>query len=298
MKGSALLATFLAITLATPALGATTKVPTPQLTVKPLAATISTQLSAGDEVAQMMSTSNGIVLLGTLETTTSPLITAVPLGGSDGFIVALDTKGNHLWDLRLGTSGDDVATAGLIDNTGNIWVAGASAASMTTPAPGLNQLMLWEISPTGTLLNTFKRTLSDIDVPTSITQKGVNLLITGASNKPGLATFSLTATLFGKIGAPKNSNIAPAAATQFFTSMSAAYIWQNYVTTQGIKGVSGIPLHQATTVLIESTIKGGVLKAVFSLVGSPLALRYQLGIGVIALTQGSGSYYLTIIHTK
>ncbi len=49
------------------------------------------------------------------------------LGGSDGFISALDIHGTHLWNLRLGTAGDDVATAGYIDAQGNIWIAGASA---------------------------------------------------------------------------------------------------------------------------------------------------------------------------
>ncbi len=283
--------------VATPALAAT-KIPAAQLKLIPLAPTVATNFSAGDEVQQVITTSGALLLVGTVETTTSNLITAPSLGSSDGFIVALDARGAHLWDLRLGTVSDDVATAEYVDVAGNIWIAGSTAVSATSPAPGLNQITIWEVSSSGVLENTYSRSVTDIDIPNSISQKGANLVIAGNSSKVGFPTFTLTVSPTGNISAPKNSSVAPATSPGLLTVSSAAYIWQNFVTSQVIKGVVGIPSHQATTVLIDSSLKARTLKSVFSIQGTPLSLKYQSGIGVVALTQGSGTYYLTIVHTK
>lgn len=297
MRRTLFLATALALIVATPVF-ASSKIPIPQLKVVPLLPTVSTNLSAGDEVQQILTATGTIYLVGTIETTSSSLITSQPLGSSDGFVVALSPSGAHLWDLRLGTAGDDVATAGYVDSSGNIWVAGSSAVSTATPAPGLNQLTLWEISSTGALENTYTKQLSDVDIPTSIGQKGLNLVITGSSSKAGMPTFSVAVSQLGKIGTPKNSSALPVTLGGVFTATSYAYIWQSFVTTKAIPGVAGIPAHQSTTVLLDNTLKTHALKSVYSIRGTPLSLAYQSGVGVVALTQGSGTYYLTIIHTK
>ena len=297
MRRSFLLATVFALIVATPSFAAL-KVPTPQLKVIPLSPTVSTNLSAGDEVQQMITAAGNIFLIGTLETTSSSLITSQPLGDSDGFIVALGPTGAHLWDVRLGTAGDDVATAGCVDASGNIWIVGSSAVSTATPAPGLNQLTLWEISSAGVLENTYSKSLSDVDIPTSIVQTGINFVVAGNSNKSGFPTFTLTVTPLGKITDPKNIVTPIASAPGLLIATSAAYIWQNFVTNKPIAGVTGIPSHQSTTVLIDSSLKTRALKSVFSIQGKPLALQYQVGIGVVALTQATGTYFLTIIHTK
>ena len=297
MKRSFLLVLALGLVVATPTFAAT-KIPTPQLKVIPLSPTVSTNLSAGDEVQQMIAAQGNIYLVGTVETSSSNLITSQPLGGSDGFVVALSPSGARLWDLRLGTASDDVATAGYVAASGNIWIAGSSAVSTATPAPGLNQLTMWEISSAGALENTYSKNLPDIDIPTSIAQKGGNLVVTGKSSKAGLPTFTVTVTPVGKISDPKNIATPVTPTPGLLTATSAAYIWQNFVTKQPITGVSGIPLHHSTTILINNSLKTRTLRSVFSIQGAPLALRYQIGIGIIALTQGSGTYYLTIIHTK
>ena len=297
MRRSFLLAFALGLLVANPTFAAT-KIPTPQLKVIPLSPTVSTNLSAGDEVQQIITAPGNIYLVGTVETTSSSLITSVPLGGSDGFIVALGPSGARLWDLRLGSASDDVATAGYVDASGNIWISGSSAVSTATPAPGLNQLTIWEISSAGVLENTYSKNLSDIDIPTAIAQKGVNLVVTGKSSKPGLPTFTVTVTPGGKISDPKNVATPIAPTSGLLTATSAAYIWQNFVTKQPIAGVTGIPLHHTTTVLIDNSIKTRTLKSVFSIQGAPRVLRYQIGIGIVALTEGSGTFYLTIIHTK
>ena len=299
MKKALLLGTALALVLSTTA-AAATKVPVTPLTINNLAPTVTTNFSGGDQVSALLTASSSIYLAGTAETTTSPLLTSTTLGGSDGYIIALNPNGTHNWDLRLGTSGDDIASAGYVDAVGNIWVAGSSAIAGTSgaPAPGLNRLTVWEISPAGLLLNTFTKDLADVDIPGSISLKGANYIIQGLSSRTGAPTFTVSLTPLGKIGTVKNSSSKPIAASQIFSATSAAYGWLSYVSPKPIGGVLGMPLHQSTTVLIKNALKDHSLKGIYSVQGTPLSLVYQSGIGVVELTSSSGSYLLTVVHTK
>ena len=281
--------------LVAPALAATKP-----LTLTPLLPTLSTKFSGGDEVQYLLTTPTTMTLIGTVETTSSPLVTATPLGGSDGFITTVDIHGAHLWDLRLGTAGDDVATTGYIDALGNYWVAGTSAiaANPTTPAPGLQQLTVWEISSTGVLENTYTKALQDVVIPTLISLKGSNYVIQGNSSKIGSPTFSISLTAFGKFGTIKYSSISSSLTPQIFTAKSSAYNWLSYVTAKAIKGVLGFTPHQSTTVLIKSSLKGSNTSGIYSLQGVPVLMHYQVGIGVVVVTNYSGTTLLTVIHTK
>ena len=297
MNTALLLGTALALAIAAP-VQAATKVPPIALT--PLAPTVTTNFSGGDEVHKLISSPSGIFLIGTIESTTSPLVTSPALGGSDGFITALNSQGAKLWELRLGTPGDDVATAGCMDASGTIWVAGSSAiaANSSTPAPGLNRLTIWEISASGLLENTFTKDVGDIDIPTAIALKGVNFIIQGVSNKPGLPGFAVSLTPLGKIGTIKNGATSVVTSPQILNAASAAYSWQSYVAAKSITGVTGLPVSQKALVLIKSTLKTKLMKAIYSITGRPISLQYQSGVGVIELSQGSGTYFVTIIHTK
>ncbi len=272
----------------------------PPIALVALTPTVSTNFSGGDEVHQLLTSTTGMILIGTVETSTSPLVSSPSLGGSDGFIAALNSQGVKLWELRLGTPGDDVATAGYVDASGTIWVAGSSAMSPSnsTPAPGLNRLTIWQISSAGVLENTFSKDLVEIDIPRSIALKGENFIIQGDSNKAGLPGFAVSLTQVGKIGSVKNNAYYHVTSPQIFNSLSAAYGWQSYVTSKPIKGVTGLPLRKATAILIKSSLKDRTLKGVYSIVGSPLSLQYQNGLGIVVLSQGSGTYFLTVIHTK
>lgn len=270
------------------------------LGLRALLPTLSTKFSGGDEVQYLLTSPTAIALIGTLETTSSPLVVATSLGGSDGFIAAIDVHGAHMWDLRLGTSGDDVATTGYMDASGNYWVAGTSAIAPNgvTPASGLERLTVWEISSTGVLENTYTKDLQDVVIPTSMVLKGSNYLVQGNSSKIGSPTFSISLTPLGKFGAIKYSSVSAPANPQIFTSKSAAYNWLSYVTSKAIKGVLGFTPHQVTTVLIKSSLKGGNTIGIYSLQGTPILMRYQVGIGVVVVTDHSGTYLLTAIHTK
>ena len=279
---------------------AATKFPVPLVALTAVAPTLTSNFTGGDEVSQILTASTGIFLIGTLESASSTLVTTPSLGGSDGFVTALDSRGTKLWELRLGTTGDDVATAGYLDALGNIWITGSSAISVSgaTSVPGLNRLTIWEVSPAGLLENTCAKDLTDIDIPTSISLKGPNFIIEGVSNKVGFPTFSLSLTASGVIGSIKSRVSAPIISPKIFSITSAAYLWQSFVTTKAIKGVVGVPLHQSTNLLLKLAIKGKTLKGAYSIQGAPIALRYQPGVGVVVLSQGAGTYFITVVHTK
>jgi hypothetical protein len=292
VKKRALAAGLLALILAAPT--AEAKAP---IAITNLAPTLSINFTGGDQVSAMAQGAGAIYLTGTVESATPLLLTSQTLGGSDGFLVALSTNSSRVWDLRLGTSGDDVATSIYVDLIGNIWVAGASAVSASTPAPGLNRLTVWEVNSAGQLINTYVRDVPEADVPTSIVAKGANFLLQGITSKAGSATFAATLNPAAKIGSLNYSSAKLPAASIIKSTSSALYGWQSYVTSVAIKGVIGIALHQKTTVLAKYGIKDKALKTINSVTGSPMALQYQSGTGVVLLTQGKG-YFLTIVHTK
>jgi hypothetical protein len=264
-----------------------------------LSPTVTTNFSGGDEVSQLLTQGTSLFLVGTIETSSSPQVSSPALGGSDGFLVALNAQGGRIWDLRLGTSGDDVATAGYVDALGNIWITGSSAVSINgASSSGLNRLSIWEVSPTGSLLNTFTKDLAEVDIPTAITLKGSNFIIQGASNKSGFPTFALSLSPLGKLGNVKALTLPPAQAPKIFIATSAAYLWQGFVASKVIKGVTGVSLHPATDLLLKLSLKDKSVKGAYSISGSPIAVQYQVGIGVVVLSQGEGTYFLTILHTK
>ncbi len=102
--------------------------------VKPISIS---NLSGGvdDEISGGVVNSKSIVLVGTVSGMGGQWVTSAPLGGSDGFISSIDLAGGHVWDLRLGTAADDIATEVAKDKTGNYWVVGASVASVASPSP-------------------------------------------------------------------------------------------------------------------------------------------------------------------
>jgi hypothetical protein len=58
---------------------------------------------------------------GTITVVTSPLTS---YGGTDGFLIKIDSSGNHVWSKALGSSSDDQATSVRLDYQGNVIVSG------------------------------------------------------------------------------------------------------------------------------------------------------------------------------
>jgi len=181
--------------------------------LQPLSATAAVMKSAksiielpylkADEISDISLTPVSIVLTGTTESTTSTWLSGSLGGLSDGFIASYSSLGAPLWNLRLGSTANEIATSSAIDVDGSIWVVGAGT-SITTPTPSsaqgkalnpdnvvldpaqptntpLNRIKLWQVNSAGNLLNTFELASENIIHPKKILIAGANLIIIGDS---------------------------------------------------------------------------------------------------------------------
>ena len=173
-----------------------------------------------DEISDISLTPVSIVLTGTTESASSTWIGGTLGGLSDGFIANYSSLGAPLWNLRLGSVANEIATSSAIDIDGSIWVVGAGTA-ITTPTPlaaqgkalnpdnvvldpvqpastPLNRIKLWQVTSTGNLLNTFEFTSENIILPKKILIAGTNLIILGDSyEKSAVRAFYISATKTG-----------------------------------------------------------------------------------------------------
>ena len=173
-----------------------------------------------DEVSDISLTPVSVVLTGTTESASSTWISGSLGGLSDGFVVTYSSLGAPLWNLRLGSAANEIATSTAIDVDGSIWVAGAGTA-VTTPTPSatagkalnpdnvvldplqpsntpLNRIKLWQVSSTGNLLNTFEVVSENIIHPKKLLISGPNLIIVGdIYEKSAVKGFYITATKTG-----------------------------------------------------------------------------------------------------
>ena len=149
------------------------------------------------------------------------LITYVNTGGSNSNIVltGLDPSGVQQWLKTIDSGADEIALAGAVDSTGNLWLAGASApviaADTTTvqlPADNpdgvvaepltklrsdMNLVTLWKLSPTGDLLATYS-----LAQPTPALINAISVNATGISVVGRIADkpFALSITSTGAFG--------------------------------------------------------------------------------------------------
>ena len=173
-----------------------------------------------DEVSDISLTPVSVVLTGTTESASSTWISGSLGGLSDGFVVSYSSLGAPLWNLRLGSAANEIATSTAIDVDGSIWVAGAGTA-VTTPTPSatagkalnpdnvvldplqpsntpLNRIKLWQVSSNGNLMNTFEVVSENIIHPKKLLISGPNLIIVGdIYEKSAVKGFYITATKTG-----------------------------------------------------------------------------------------------------
>ena len=173
-----------------------------------------------DEVSDISLTPVSVVITGTTESASSTWISGSLGGLSDGFVVSYSSLGAPLWNLRLGSAANEIATSTAIDIDGSIWVAGAGTA-ITTPTPSttqgkalnpdnvvldplqpsntpLNRIKLWQVSSNGNLLNTFEVVSENIIHPKKLLISGPNLIIVGdIYEKSAVKGFYITATKTG-----------------------------------------------------------------------------------------------------
>ena len=173
-----------------------------------------------DEISDISLTPVSIVLTGTTESTSSTWLSGSLGGLSDGFIANYSSLGAPLWNLRLGSIANEIATSTAIDADGSIWVVGAGTA-ITTPTPlasqskalnpdnvvldpiqsantPLNRIKLWQVNSAGNLLNTFEFISESIIHPKKILISGTNLIILGdCYEKSAVNGFYIAATKTG-----------------------------------------------------------------------------------------------------
>ena len=154
-----------------------------------------------EQVSDLLLTSSSISIIGTTEAATSTWISGNLNGSSDGFISSFSNTGTPLWSTRLGGTNNEIATAAALDLDGSIWVVGASSlivSSSPTPAPSklLNpdnvvvspkaptnsaptKLNLWQVSPSGQLINSFETQTVGVINPQKILVSATGISVFG-----------------------------------------------------------------------------------------------------------------------
>lgn len=156
---------------------------------------------ANDQVRDVLLKNNNIFLTGTTESINSIWIPGQLNGSSDGFVTSYSTSGVQNWSLRLGSEGNEIATALTADQDGSIWVVGASNTYLSqvtpinppnilnpdnvpiTPAPQtptpINKIRIWQISSAGVIINSFEYSTDAVVLPNNIFVSNDNLVVFG-----------------------------------------------------------------------------------------------------------------------
>ena len=173
-----------------------------------------------DQISSVLLTPISIIITGTTESPSSSWINGALAGVSDGFIASYSSLGAPLWNIRLGSNANEIATSAAIDLDGSIWIAGATSA-LVTPNPTaippkalnpdnvildpttaastpLNRIKIWQISSSGNLLNSFEYIGENIINPKKLLVTDTNLIILGSIyDKSSVAGFYLSASKSG-----------------------------------------------------------------------------------------------------
>jgi len=290
---------------------------TKAIKVMPVTPTLITKLSgsAGDQISAMATTATEIALIGTLESTTATdLITSPALGGSDGFISSITPAGAHLWDLRLGGAGDEIATAIVRDKVGSFWIAGSATKPVipvatspidtqsvnidgivvdpiSTPTNSLTQLTVWKVSLTGALQSTYSIDAGGLVAPDSITFDGTNFTITGALEEQRFSTKISQSGEFSKL--VKISSKAPISPSiQTFKAGTGSV--KSFISKGAIAGIPSWKPKSSIPVLIEYNKLKAITRASY-FQGKVIAVTWQSGVGPIVITERSDGYGISIL---
>lgn len=154
--------------------------------------TLVTKLSASNQSVGMVVKGKMIYLIGN--------VTGV--ASTDGFVQALDVTGTVQWSLPLDNGSNEIATAATIDSAGNIWVIGSAQTPTATPTPSASPSTTQSASPTPSASATPSATALNPDAitidPVTPMRKDLTSLILWKISPAG----SLVATYSTEIGVP------------------------------------------------------------------------------------------------
>ena len=101
-------------------------------------------------------------------------------GGTDAFVVKYDASGTLQWSQQFGTSNYDFGTSASVDSSGSIYIAGATAGSMSGANAGGNDAFVTKFNSGGTLLWTRQLGTSSADSASGVSVDGLgNVYIAG-----------------------------------------------------------------------------------------------------------------------
>ena len=299
---------FLALTLTIPL---TVISPSASAAIKVLpskpAITAVSPAGSGDQISDLALNSNLLAIVGTVETGLVDLVTSPTLGGSDGFISTFDKTKKLVWNLRLGSSSDDIATAITKDREGFFWVVGAtskpletttavidtstinldsvSAENVVTPQNALNRLALWKIGSDGKISQTFHSDVNGLIAPSSIMLSGSGLKIVGSFTQEGKTEqFSISASLAGVFAEIKLGKIPTPKLTAIQTIKAGPNKITSFISKTTIIDIPSWRAKKPTPVIVKYTNKGKALAA-NSLPGKVKKVLWQSGIGTAVLVE-------------
>lgn len=178
-----------------------------KIAVKPLK--LLTSISDIEGTAGFLVAGTSIILYGT--------------SGENSFARAIDVNGQTLWNIELDPNSPSIATSGVIDGGGNIWIAGATSLLRPTPAPSpppalnpdsvtpvpevfhsdLSALALWKI-PVGStepILFTSQQSSPVLIRGIAVDKNGISLVGIAQASK-GSVGFLTSVSLSGEFGVP------------------------------------------------------------------------------------------------
>ena len=281
------------------------------------AITVASIVGSGDQILDFTLNSAEILITGTVESGLTNLVTSPTLGGSDGFITAFDKNKLRIWDLRVGTVNDDIATAVTRDKSGNIWIAGATSKpseSSTTiidssalnldsitvepasaPTNSLNRLTIWKVSSTGQLAATYSYDLDKTIFPSAISFDGSNFKISGEIAKGLVAEqFAITLDQSGTFSGLTTGKKPKPKAPGIETIKAGSNNLKSFISKTTIIDIPSWRAKKPTPVIVKYT-KSGKALAANSFVGKVKKILWQQGIGAVVLIDTNLDYELHVL---
>ena len=291
-----------ALSIISPAASAAVKV----LPSKPAITTVS-PVGSGDQISDIALDSNLVAIVGTVESGLVNIVTSPTLGGSDGFISALDKTKKIVWNLRLGSSSDDIATAVAKDREGFFWVVGATSKPADTatavinnsavnldsitvenpvsPKNTLNRLLLWKIGSNGEISQTYFNDVNGLIAPSAITLSGASLKIVGSfTQEQKTQQFTISTTLAGVFSELKIGKIVTPKPAAIETIKAGTNKITSFISKTTIIDIPSWRAKKPTPVVVKYTSKGKALAA-NSFPGKVKKVLWQSGIGTAVLVE-------------
>jgi hypothetical protein len=228
-------------------------------------------------------------------------------------LTSYSLEGNKQWELPLTIEGVSGPLAK--DKSGNIYLLGATVNSdpaqpvtpgaidpavinpdnvqtepVTTPNNSLTSLVVWKISNTGQLIQSFQLPIKEPVSPKSITSTATGFLITAMTPKKYIQVSMDFDGAFGSVTSIKT----PKASDLIGEFKSGSNKLKFFISSKSIVGVLNWKPKKPTPVLIQYS-KYGTVKAANYFQGSPVFLLYQANLGVIVGIESATGFGISIV---